>query len=1438
MVNRLLSLVTPRASTSAWSAAVFATTLTLASLFIGAVWELFPGGAHRQHLLAWLLSALAVALALLAIEHLSDRERLSQSRLSHERLRMALVSGKSVAWDLDVATGRDLWFGDLQTMFGIPSESRSLQVGTFFQYVHPEDRSRVSHAVADARDNRKPYDAEFRVVHESGKVRWVKAFGEFYYSRKGEPVRMLGVAVDITESKSAHDALSKSEEKFSKAFRAGPVTMTLTSARDHRYLDVNETFEQITGWKRDEVIGRTPFDINIWEDPGERERLAELLIAHQGLRDCEVHYRCKDGSQGVGLASAELLEIEGEPLILSAIVDITDRKRAEDALSRKEAELAEAQHSAQLGSWQWDPKSLQLHWSEELSRIHGFDPKLPSPSYEEFPRLFTPESWDRLRKTMEEAIRTGTVPEVDLEVVRPDGGRRWVSTRGYALRDSTGEVVSLHGTTQDITERKKGEETLRAKEHDLAEAQRLAHIGSWDWDIDSGAIRWSEELYRIYGLDPSQPAPAFEDLPKLYTPETWNRMQQAMAENSLPDMDMELIRPDGSKRWIHTTFDVTRDEAGVITTLRGVSQDITEEKQTRDRLRENQERMNAIVNSAMDAIVTVDEGQRIVLFNAAAEKMLQCSASEAIGTSVDRFIPQQFRSDHPAHVLGFGETGITNRNHGDLSKLYALRSNGEAFPIEATISQAENNGKKLFTIIIRDTTERLQSETILRDSEERFRRVVEHIGDGLIVDDTAGHLVFANDRFLQLFGFRREQMPNLSLDDYIAPEYRAELRDRHDRRVRGESVPAHFEYEGIRVDGSRMWLEVDVVPVTDGEGKIVGTQSAVRDITERKRAVQALQESEQRLRHLIEASHDWIYEMDRTGAYTYAGPQCRELLGYEPEELIGKAPSDFMPPDEAALLTGKFKNFLEQPRAFSLLKSRRVHKDGHIVVWETNAIPIFDRNGEFRGYRGMVRDITERERAEDAIRQSEERFRRVVEHIGDALAVDDVTGRVLFANDQFLKLFGFRREEITNVMLEDYVAPEYRVELRDRHDRRMQGEAVAIHFEYEGLRRDDTKLWIEAEVVPIRDNHGKSVGSQKLLRDVTDRKHAEQALRESEERFRLVANTAPVMIWMCGTDGLRTYVNKTWLDFTGQPIETELGNGWTDGVHPEDSEKRLKGTDPLFKGRKPFEVQYRLRRHDEKYRWVLDIGVPRFNSDGSFAGYIGSCLDITERKLAEEAMSTIGRRLIEAHEEERTWIGRELHDDINQRLALLAVELDRVTLHASEEVGAQVRHAQERITQIARDVQSLSHRLHSSKLEYLGLVKAATSFCRELSEQSNVKIHFKHADIPQTLPKEVSLCLFRVLQEALQNATKYSGVQDFSVELSGTPELLELTVTDRGKGFEEQEAFTRHGLGLISMRERLQLVRGELSVKSRPGAGTTIYARVPLHSDEYRSLAG
>jgi PAS domain S-box-containing protein len=345
--------------------------------------------------------------------------------------------------------------------------------------------------------------------------------------------------------------------------------------------------------------------------------------------------------------------------------------------------------------------------------------------------------------------------------------------------------------------------------------------------------------------------------------------------------------------------------------------------------------------------------------------------------------------------------------------------------------------------------------------------------------------------------------------------------------------------------------------------------------------------------------------------------------------------------------------------------------------------------------------------------------------------------------------------------------------------------------------------------------------------------HAEKTIRESEKRFRLVADTAPVMIWMSGTDKLCTYVNQPWLEFTGRPLEDALGNGWAEGVHPEDFSRCMDTYTQAFDRREPFQMEYRLRRHDGAYRWFSAIGVPRFNPDHFFAGYIGSATDVTGRKLAEESLADVGRKLIEAHEEERTWIARELHDDVNQRMALLANELERWKQQlppSAVEFHDHIRQAIQRLSDIAKDIQALSHRLHSSKLEYLGLVVAAKSFCNELSEQQKVEIDFKHTAVPRSVPKEISLCVFRVIQESLQNAVKHSGVRHFKVELCGTEGAVQLTVSDLGVGFDPQDAVYRRGIGLISMRERVQLVSGEFSIKSRPGSGTTIHARVPFDS--------
>jgi PAS domain S-box-containing protein len=393
-------------------------------------------------------------------------------------------------------------------------------------------------------------------------------------------------------------------------------------------------------------------------------------------------------------------------------------------------------------------------------------------------------------------------------------------------------------------------------------------------------------------------------------------------------------------------------------------------------------------------------------------------------------------------------------------------------------------------------------------------------------------------------------------------------------------------------------------------------------------------------------------------------------------------------------------------------------------------------------------------------------------------------------------------------------------------------------MEYRLRRHDDEYRWILDIGVPRFDQDGSFVGYIGIGVDIHDRKRAEEAVKESETRFRLVADTAPVMIWMSGLDKKPTYFNQLWLDFTGLS-ETDLRYGLAGITHPEDYPKCHDIYCRAFDQRQPFRKECRLRRHDGQYRWMLDNGVPRFHKDGSFAGYIGSCIDVTDHKLGEESLAEMSRKLLEAQEKERARIGRELHDDINQRLAMLAVELEQLQDNPSE-VRSRVQELRQQTAELSNDVQALSHELHSSKLEYLGAIGGMKSWCKEFSERQGIQIQFKSPESQMSLPPEVGLCLFRVLQEALHNAAKHSGVRRIEVQLREDSGEIHFVVSDLGRGFDLETAMQGRGLGLTSMQERVRLVDGTIEIQSKRMGGTTVHVRVPLRSeqDSQRAAAG
>ena len=352
-----------------------------------------------------------------------------------------------------------------------------------------------------------------------------------------------------------------------------------------------------------------------------------------------------------------------------------------------------------------------------------------------------------------------------------------------------------------------------------------------------------------------------------------------------------------------------------------------------------------------------------------------------------------------------------------------------------------------------------------------------------------------------------------------------------------------------------------------------------------------------------------------------------------------------------------------------------------------------------------------------------------------------------------------------------------------------------------------------------------------LFANALTRRDTDHALRESESRFNELADNAPILIWCSGPDKQCFYFNKTWLKFVGRSLEEELGSGWTDNVHPDDRKKCLSDYLVAFDARVEFELEYRLRRFDGVYRLISDRGMPRFDSNSQFLGYIGSCVDITDLKVAERTLQDMSGRLIEAQEEERSRIARELHDDISQRMALLLIELDKMKCRLPSGTGRSTQLLSEIMDAangISSDIHNLSHQLHPSKLEILGLVAAVNGYCHELSAQHALQIKFTHTEDPRNLRKEITLCLYRIVQEALQNVVKHSGVKHATVELKFYPDEIYLCVSDSGEGFNVKRMNPDQGLGLISMRERLRLVHGKLSVQSMASKGTQIEVWIPV----------
>jgi len=863
----------------------------------------------------------------------------------------------------------------------------------------------------------KPFNREVtKKGFNKGEVGHIRKDGAIFPTRmtttvlrddSGNPVALAGVATDITESQQAKEELQERENLLNATGKIARVGGWELDAQTKKVSWTEETYR----------LHEMPFDhepslqgaLNFFhsEDRGKLADAIESALKKGEPYDLELRFITAKGRQLWTHTVCEPQIVDGKAVKLRGVFqDITAGKKAEEEIKKQYTLLQIAGETARFGGWDVDLEKNISNWSDVVADIHEM-PHGYAPPVQEGINFYAPEWRDKITEVFTACAEKGIPYDEEMEIITKKGKRVWVRTIGRAVKDKHGRIIKVQGSFQDISKQKESEEAIRKSEEDLRKAQRLAQIGNWHYHLKTGQVDLSDEMYNIIGLDRNKQALQIETHENYYTPESWQRflgaIEKARTTGKPYRIELEIVRKKGANCLAVARGEAITNEKGEVTELRGTLQDITGRKILENELKEKTSFLSTLMETSPVGIVTLDKTGNITYANNRAEK-----------------------------ILGLAKNAITSRTHGDplwnstdldgsplpdekLPFNIVRKSLNTVFDVQHSITWPDgtvvilsinaaplidNNGQFDGMIAsIEDISAFKQAEKMLRKSEEKYRTLVNSTLQGVVIAQADPvRLVFANPAMTRISGYTPERLIGMGPEELVKLIYeedRQRFFSNFQKRIQGENISLEAEYRLETTDGTIKWVALCSSRIEYLNEP--ATLTTFLDITERKRAEEALAKSEEKYRLLVENQTDLIVKVDLEGRFVFVSPSYCEMFGKKEEELLGKKFLPLVHKDDKAATEEAMKALYSPPHTVYIEQRAGTKKGWLWLAWVDTAV--LNAEGKVKEIIGVGRDITARKQAEEALKklnddleiQVEEKTRELKKQVDELERFRDAT---------------------------------------------------------------------------------------------------------------------------------------------------------------------------------------------------------------------------------------------------------------------------------------------------------------------------------------------------------------------------------------------------------------------------------------------------------------